>query len=179
MFSYCPLIWHFCTISSIRKIEKIYEWAIRLITKDYKSNYECLLTKLDCCTMVLYRLRHLAVFMFKCKHKVVPEYVNMYQETKDRYSFRNNQRFELIRYKTKQYGYKSLQYAGVKLWNSLPLKFKLSKSVDEFKQGLLQWKCNNVMCEMCLAHVYHDDPWWFYYKLVLSLVLFAPPRWPA
>ena len=156
MFSYCPLVWHFSNTTSIRKIEKMYERALRLISKDYKSDYDVLLSKLQCNTMLLSRLKCLAVFMFKCKRNLVPEYVNIFQETNDRYSFRNNQRFELIRYKTKQYGYRSLRYAGVKLWNSLPLRFKQVKNVEEFKGGLSKWKCTDVICELCMAHVYHD-----------------------
>ena len=121
MFSYCPLIWNFCNITSIRKIEKIYERSLRLITRNYISSYENLLIELQCSTMVFYRLRSLAIFMYKCKYNLIPNYVNMYKETNDHYGFRNNVRFDLYRYKTKMFGYNALLYAGVKLWNSMPL----------------------------------------------------------
>lgn len=157
MFSYCPLIWHFCNLSSIREIEKIHERALRFVSKDHLNDYEFLLTKLDCCTMVHYRLRNVAIFMYKCKYNLVPKHVNIFKETDDQYEFRNNIRFELKRYKTKQYGYKSLRYAGVKLWNSLPLKLKTLNSLEEFKQGLLQWNCKTFMCHQCLSYVFHES----------------------
>ena len=93
--------------------------------------------------------------MYKCKKDLVPNYVNMYQETNDLYSFRNNVRFNLYRYKTKQFGYKSLLYAGVKLWNSMPPRLKTVENIDLFKQGMTQWKCSDPRCEKCLSYVYH------------------------
>ena len=155
MFSYCPLIWQFCNVTSIRKIEKIYERSLRFITKNYSSSYEELLTELDCSTLLLCRLKCLATFMYKCKKGLVPNYVNMYQETNDLYNFRNNVRFNLCRYKTKQFGYKSLLYAGVKLWNSMPIKLKTAENIDLFKHGMIQWKCLDPRCEKCLSYVYH------------------------
>ena len=121
MFSYCPLIWNFCNITSIRNIEKIYERSLRLITRNYISSYENLLIELQCSTVVFYGLRSLAIFMYKSKYNLIPNYVNMYKETNDHYGFRNNVRFDLYRYKTKMFGYNALLYAGVKLWNSMPL----------------------------------------------------------
>ena len=38
-FNYCPLIWHFCSAFSIKKIEKIQERALRVLYKDYDSSY--------------------------------------------------------------------------------------------------------------------------------------------
>ena len=42
-FNYCPLIWHFCSQSSTKKLDKIQERALRLIYNDYSSTHHDLL----------------------------------------------------------------------------------------------------------------------------------------
>ena len=37
-FSYCPLVWHFCSASSTNKLEKLQERALRFINNDYSSS---------------------------------------------------------------------------------------------------------------------------------------------
>ncbi len=41
------------------------------------------------------------------------------------YSMRDDLKFILPKFNTKTYGYKSLVYAGAKLWNPLPLTRKI------------------------------------------------------
>ena len=36
-FSYCSLAWHFCSVSSTNKLEKVQERALRFINNDYSS----------------------------------------------------------------------------------------------------------------------------------------------
>ena len=38
-FNYCPLVWHFSTCESIRKIEKIQKHCLRIVLDDYGSDY--------------------------------------------------------------------------------------------------------------------------------------------
>ena len=38
-FNYCPLVWHFCSCESSKKIEKIQKHYLRLVLDDYKSDY--------------------------------------------------------------------------------------------------------------------------------------------
>ena len=42
-FNYCPLIWHFYSQSSTKKLEKIQERALRFIYNDYSSTHHDLL----------------------------------------------------------------------------------------------------------------------------------------
>ena len=155
MFSYCPLIWHFGTMTSARKIEKIYERSLRLVTKDYISNYEELLTKTNCNTLVLSRLKCLALHMYKCYNDHVPAYVNVFSKRNSQYDLRDELQYNLYRFKTKTYGYRTIKYAGAKLWNSLPVKFKRSKDLNEFKNCLTSWNCKVVSCERCQGYMYH------------------------
>ena len=42
-FNYCPLIWMFCSRTSMNKLNNIYEKCLRIITDDYNSNINELL----------------------------------------------------------------------------------------------------------------------------------------
>ena len=44
-FNYCPLVWHFCSKRDSDKMEKIQKRALRMVLKDYESDYETLLQK--------------------------------------------------------------------------------------------------------------------------------------
>ena len=50
-FNYCPLVWHFSTCESIRKIEKIQKCCLRIEFDDYDSDYDVLLRKSGKVTM--------------------------------------------------------------------------------------------------------------------------------
>ena len=39
-FNYCPLMWHFSSCDSMRKIEKIQKRCLRIILNDYENDYE-------------------------------------------------------------------------------------------------------------------------------------------
>ena len=58
-FNYCPLVWHFGSCESIRKIEKIQKRCLRIILNDYESDYETLLRNSNKPTMEIRRLRTL------------------------------------------------------------------------------------------------------------------------
>ena len=42
-FTYCPLIWMFCTKRSLRRIHNIHERYLRFIQQNYRSEFEILL----------------------------------------------------------------------------------------------------------------------------------------
>ena len=95
--------------------------------------------------------------MFKCHIEVNPKYINdMFSISKPMYYFRDDKKFKMYSYKTKGHGYKSVSYAGAKLWNSIPVHIKSSVSINEFKLSLMNWKCNTVDCGHCLNFIYHE-----------------------
>ena len=42
-FSYCPLVWMFCSRTSNNMINKVHERALRVILNDHESDFETLL----------------------------------------------------------------------------------------------------------------------------------------
>ena len=74
-FNYCPLVWHFSTCESIRKIEKIQKRQLRIVLDDYDSDYDVLLRKSKKVTMEIKRLRVLAIEIFKTVNNRNPNYM--------------------------------------------------------------------------------------------------------
>ncbi len=92
--------------------------------------------------------------MDKCFH---PKYINdMFNVKEMSYSMRDDLKFILPKFNTKTYRYKSLVYAGAKLWNSLPVTFTKCTHIHVFKEMLSKWQCLNMLCDRCHNFMYHD-----------------------
>ena len=70
-----PLVWHFCSAKSVKKIEKIQERALRILYNDLSSDYESILTKSGKSTMEIKYLTTLALEVFKTLNNMNPEYM--------------------------------------------------------------------------------------------------------
>ena len=64
-FNHCPLVWHFCGKTNNQKLEKIQERALRILYDDYISTYDTLLEKAGTNTLLINRLRLMALTVFK------------------------------------------------------------------------------------------------------------------
>ena len=74
-FSYCPLIWMFCSRTMNRKINHIHERALRLIYDDYISSFEYLLTRDKSVSIHHRNIQKVAIEMFKVKNNLSPEFI--------------------------------------------------------------------------------------------------------
>ena len=60
-FSYCPLVWHFCSEENVKKMERIQFSALKFIYNDHSSSYEHLLAVSQIPSLYVRRLRLLAI----------------------------------------------------------------------------------------------------------------------
>ena len=139
-FIYCPVVWIFCGRKNSDKLEKLQERAIRFVFNDYSTSYDSLLKLANLLPLSIFRLRFLAIEVYKCIKKENPTYLNdLFTSRIPNYNFRDNDLIQQHRFKTVKYGYKSFQYYGAKLWNSLPPEVKNSASLNIFKTRLNTW----------------------------------------
>ena len=75
-FNYCPLVWHFCGQVNNQKLEKIQERALRILFADYNSSYRELLEKAGTTTLLIQRLRLIALTVFTSLHGLNPPCLN-------------------------------------------------------------------------------------------------------
>ena len=67
-FSYCPLIWMFCSRKMNRKINHIHEMALRLVYEDYSTSFEKLLVKDKSVSIHHHNIQKVALRMFNVKN---------------------------------------------------------------------------------------------------------------
>ena len=142
-FSYCPLIWMFCSGTMNKKINHIHERALRIVYRDYESSFDSLLNKDRSLTFHHRNIHQVAIEMFKIKHDLSPPFM------KDIFYTING---EICRpnINSVKKGCRSLRNFGPIVWNSLlPDKHKSCKTLDEFKISIRDWKPENCPCELC------------------------------
>ena len=151
-FSYCPLVWMFCSRTMNKKINRIHDRALRLVYQDYTSSFEELLTKDKSLCFHHRSIHQVAIEMFKVKHNLSPLFMKeifceIERETRSGNTF---SRPNVISVKK---GDRSLRTFGPIVWNTmLPQHLKESKSLDEFKNSIKSWK-PNCSCELCKVYI--------------------------
>ena len=147
--TYCHLTWHFCRASDRRKLERIQERGLRTVFKDKRSSYEKLLAKADIPSLYNRRLQDIAVFMYKIKHKLLPQRLcNLFQLDSSSYHLRK-QEFVQPRLSSVTYGKHSLRYLGPKLWNDLTLRIRNLPSLKQFKSVIRNQDLTALAANVC------------------------------
>ena len=148
-FNFCPLSWHFCSVSNTKKIEKIQERALRFVYEDYSISYEDLLSKAKLPSLHVRRIRSMAIEIFKILNNIAPPVLSdLVQKRNSKYNFRYSNILQIPQINTTRYGHNSFRYAAPVLWNSLPDDFRSCTNFNQFKNLITSW--NGVQCK-CAA----------------------------
>ncbi len=145
-FNYCPLVWHFCSNESNKKMEKIQKRALRLLLNDTISSYDELLKKANMPYMKIKRLQQLAIEIFKTLNGLNPVYM---QDIFIRNTTSESKKLYIPSHNAKTYGEKSLRILGPEIWNGLPEHFRTEDSIENFKILIKTWSGPTCKCNMC------------------------------
>ena len=150
-FNYCPVSWIFCGKKNSDKLEKLQERALRFVFMDNKSSYIELLKRGGFLSLSQYRLKHLAIEVFKSIRNLNPPYLNsLFTPHESQYDFRDSEKMVLPEFNTQTYGYRSFRYYGAKLWNSIPVDVKNTNDLSTFKRNITKW-CYTADCiKLCI-----------------------------
>ena len=77
-FSWCPLIWMYCSKTANDKINRIHERALRIVYLDYTSTFEELLLKDKSVNIHQRNIQLVAIEMFKVLKKLGPEIIRSF-----------------------------------------------------------------------------------------------------
>ena len=150
-FSFCSIVWNFCTKHSIFKIEKVNKRALRAVFNDYTSSYSDLLKKVNRPCMYVLRMRKIAIEVYRCTHELNPSFMHsIFQVKESNYDLRDANNLHLPKVKTVRNGLDSFSYHGAKIWNMLPDSIKSSKSLPIFKAMIDQWQGPSCTCNSCV-----------------------------
>ena len=149
-FNYCPVAWIFCGKRNSNKLEKLQERALRFVFNDRTSCYSALLKRGNFLSLSAIRLRALAIEVYKCVKKLNPAYMNdLFELNETPYNFRDPFKLKQLEFSNKTFGFRSFSYYGSKLWNSLPVEIKSSKTLPIFKTRITKW-CHSASIDQLI-----------------------------
>ena len=113
-FSYCPLIWMFWNRKNMKKVNKIQELYLRLMTNNYELTYEELLNLTN-------EISPIQRCLYKCLNGISPGIINdTFAVSKHQYTTRHYNFFVTDRPETDRYGWNSIPYRANQIWKLLP-----------------------------------------------------------
>ena len=153
-FSFCPLLWMFCSRSLHKKMNSIHTRALQNVYLDYTSTFEELLKKDHSVTIHHRTIQLLAIEMFKVVNKCGPELIRDLFKLVDNNKTRSNRAFFRPTVNSEHYGKESIRYFGPVVWDDmLPAKYKSIKNLKKFKEEIKNWTPTNCPCFLCKEFV--------------------------
>ena len=154
-FSYCPLVWMFCSCKMNNKMNHIHERALRLVYQDYTTSFDDLLKKDNSLRFHHRNIHQVAIEMFKVKHDLSPPFMKeIFTYISNDKGTRTGDTFARPNVDTVYKGEQSLRHFGPIVWNTmLPKRLKDCKSLDEFKNGIKSWLPENCPCKICKTYI--------------------------
>lgn len=136
-FSYCPLVWMFCSKKMNRKINDVHKRALRLVCFDYKSSFQELLHRDKSVTIHHRNIQQVAIEMYKVKNNLAPTTMQeIFEYRGSGRSTRMGETFGRPNVNKVSKGEMSLRNFGPIVWNTmLPENLKRCASLDDFKKS--------------------------------------------
>ena len=149
-FQYCPLIWMFCSKTSMKKINRIHEKSLRIIYNDYVSDYNNLLSLSNKPTIHQYCIQSLVTEIYKFLNNLSPDVMNKVFTLREiPYQLRNPNIFLTDNPRKSRFGLDTVTYRSSQIWAILPENMRQSASLSIFKTKIKEWKCENCPCRLC------------------------------
>ena len=152
-FSYCPLIWMFCSRKMNNKINYIHQRALRLVYDDYETSFQDLLKKDNSVSIHHRNIQKVAIEMFKVKNNLCPDIMqNLFIQVSSR--TRANATFHRPCVNSVHNGEQTLSSFGPIVWDTMvPENIKQSSSLIEFKKNIRKWVPENCKCRLCTEYI--------------------------
>ena len=153
-FSYCPLVWMFCSKYMNDKINHIHERGLRLIYNDYTTSFNELLKKDKSISIHHRNIHNVAIEMYKAKNELSPPFMKEIFDMICGPSTRKANTFSRPKVNTVFKGDNSLRIFGPIVWNNmLPENLKACSSLSEFKSKIKLWIPENCPCRLCKNYI--------------------------
>ena len=154
-FSYCPLIWMFCSRKMNNKINFIHERALRLVYDDYLLSFNDLLKRDNSVNIHHRNIQRVAIEMFKVKWNLCPEIVQNLFSLKDP-GAKTSSSFHRPKVKTVGKGLLSLRNFGPIVWDTMiPDKLKEITEFSRFKEKISSWVPDHCPCRLCKEYIHN------------------------
>ena len=113
---------------------------MRIVFNDFNAEYDDLLNRMDTNSILQMRLKRIAIEVYKSINGLNPSYLKSIFEFKNiSYQLRDSSRLDQPLKETTNFGLRSINYLGSKIWNSLPPHIKNSPDIISLKLMLKDW----------------------------------------
>ena len=154
LFNCCLLVWMFCYRRIMHKMNKIDEWPLRLLLKNYNDDFQDLLRSSGDISIHQRCINLLSTEVYKYIHILSPEIMSEVFSTRANiYNTRQVNVFETRIPTSNRYELNSIPYKANQPWNLLPENLKSSPSLTQFKSEIKLWQCLNWPCNVCKSYV--------------------------
>ena len=138
----------------MNKINKIHERAMRLVLKDYISDFDTLLTCSTDMSVHQRCINFLITEVYKYLNGLCPDLMNdVFILGENAYNLRSFHIFKSENPKSNKYGLDSIAYRSSQLWNTVPNDIQRSPSLAFFKEKIKAWSCNSCPCQLCKSFI--------------------------
>ena len=139
---YCSNVWSSTTKKNIEKLQKVQNFAARIITGTQKYEHITPILKQLNWLPVPDMLKYfVGVLTFKCLNGLAPDYLNSYFQERlslhDR-NTRNKKKLNIPAYRSAA-GQRTFEYRAVSLWNSLPSNITVHDNCKYFKSNFYNY----------------------------------------
>ena len=153
-FSYCPLVWMFCSRTSKNMINKLHERSLRTILNDYSSDFNILLENNNDICNHHRNIQALLIEVFKMKKRLAPPIMeSILNKRFNTYNLRGFQEFATERKRTVWYGLETLSYCYPQLWSLLLESLREMNSLNQFKRNNKHWIFCDCLCRLCKMYI--------------------------
>ena len=136
-FSYCPLIWIFCSKKSTRKINTVHERSLRIIQNDYESLYPLLLEEAHQITFHKRCINSLMIEVYKYLNGHSSDIMNdIFNLTENTYNLRNFHIFQTENPRLLIYRLDAIPYRASQHWQQVPIDIREAASLTLFKNRI-------------------------------------------
>ena len=149
-FSYCPLIWMFCSKSSYNRINILHERSLRILHPSSQYSFQDLLEASGGLSIHQKHLQILVKEIFNFLQGNSPTFMkDVFQIRENPYNLRNPNPFKQINPSTVRYGLEAVSYRGGQVWQLVPEKIRLANSIETFSRQIKTWRCSSCPCRLC------------------------------
>ena len=149
--NHCPIACHFCNHSSVNKMEKIQERALRFIC-DFESLLQDLLQKNGVLPLHISRMKLMAREVLKIVNNIAPSYLHDLISLKpSTYDFRSRKQAQLQRVNSTRYGLRSFQYERFGSGTALRMSLDWQNPILSFGGCSRPWTVSTVNAPSCSA----------------------------
>ena len=121
-------------------MERIQKRALSIVFSDFDADYDELLNRMETNSILQTRIKRIAIEVYKSINGLNPSYLRSIFEIRNiPYVLRDSSRLDQPLKQTTNYGLRSINYLGSKIWNTLPMHIKNSPDIISLKLALRGW----------------------------------------